>query len=241
MKPGRVVTWDFGNGKPAILTTNEIVDNTFSSEELKEKTFTVTMKAIEKGCSISKQQKVYLQPNPVANFELDEYTLNQYEPRIIAINKSIGATKYRWSFGDGTFPVSTENIEHVYEVKPGDYNVQLIAIANGENCSDTMIRRVSIPDEPIYYVPNTFTPNNDRTNNVFTPVFSSGYDPQHYSFQVFDRWGEMIFESRNPAIGWDGTYAGDLVANDVYVWKIEFKEKLTDKKHQKYGNVNLIK
>jgi hypothetical protein len=51
----------------------------------------------------------------------------------------------------------------------------------------------------------------------------------------------MIFESRNPAIGWDGTYAGELVANDVYVWKIEFKEKLTDKKHKKYGNVNLIK
>jgi gliding motility-associated-like protein len=241
MKPGRVVTWDFGNGKPAVLTTNEIVDNTFSSEDEKEKTYTVTMKAVEKGCSISKQQKVYLQPNPVANFELDEYTLNQYEPRITSINQSIGATKYRWSFGDGTLPVMSENIEHIYEVKPGEYNVQLIAIANGENCSDTMIRRVSIPDETIYYVPNTFTPNNDKTNNVFTPIFSSGYDPQHYSFQVFDRWGEMIFESRNPSIGWDGTYAGDEVANDVYIWKIEFKEKLTDKKHQKYGNVNLVK
>ena len=164
-----------------------------------------------------------------------------YEPRITSINQSIGATKYRWSFGDGTLPVMSENIEHIYEVKPGEYNVQLIAIANGENCSDTMIRRVSIPDETIYYVPNTFTPNNDKTNNVFTPIFSSGYDPQHYSFQVFDRWGEMIFESRNPSIGWDGTYAGDMVANDVYIWRIEFKEKLTDKKHQKYGNVNLVK
>ena len=47
-----------------------------SLRDEKEKTYTVTMKAVEKGCSISKQQKVYLQPNPVANFELDEYKVN---------------------------------------------------------------------------------------------------------------------------------------------------------------------
>jgi len=91
-------------------------------------------------------------------------------------------------------------------------------------------------------VPNVFTPDGDQFNETFQPVFTSGYDPYDYHLMIFNRWGELIFESYNADIGWDGTYGtGGLVQDGVYVWKINFKESMTDKKHEVYGHVSVLK
>ena len=187
------------------------------------------------------KKKVYLQPNPNADFEVSAYELNSYDPRVEIKNKSERALRYMWSFGDGGVPSTEVNPTYTYEGKPGEYNIRLMAIANGQNCTDVAVRKVVIPEELIYYVPNTFTPNGDANNNTFQPVFTSGYDPQDYTFMVFNRWGDLVFESHNANIGWDGTYIGTFVGNDTYTWKLEFKEKKTQKRHSKIGVANLIR
>ena len=73
-------------------------------------------------------------------------------------------------------------------------------------------------------MPNAFTPDDDEFNQTFMPVFTSGFDPQDFTLLIFDRWGELIFESHNHDVGWDGKFQGKLVQDGVYVWKIEFKE-----------------
>jgi gliding motility-associated-like protein len=146
-----------------------------------------------------------------------------------------------WSFGDGSLPSQETAPTYTYEGKPGEYNIRLIAISNGKNCSDTAVRKVLIPEELIYYVPNTFTPNGDANNNTFQPVFTSGYDPQEYTFRIFNRWGDLVFESHNAKVGWDGSYAGNELKNDTYTWKVEFKEKSSEKTHSKVGHVNLLR
>lgn len=93
----------------------------------------------------------------------------------------------------------------------------------------------------IFYVPNAFTPDGDIHNNTFLPVFTSGYDPYDYHLIIFNRWGEIIFESFNSEIGWDGTYSDHLAEDGVYIWKIVFKENKTDKKHQEIGHVTLLR
>jgi gliding motility-associated-like protein len=96
-------------------------------------------------------------------------------------------------------------------------------------------------EELIFYVPNTFTPDNNGMNEVFLPIFTSGFDPYDYNLLIFNRWGEIVFESYNHQVGWDGTYRGRLVQDGTYVWKIEFKTKYTDERKVHTGHVNVLK
>lgn len=99
-------------------------------------------------------------------------------------------------------------------------------------------------EELIFYVPNTFTPDGDMYNEYFKPVFSSGYDPFDFSLIIFDRWGEIIWESHDVEVGWDGTYGIDrnkMVQDGTYTWKIEFKTTMSDERVMVVGHVNVIK
>ena len=91
-------------------------------------------------------------------------------------------------------------------------------------------------------MPNVFTPDGDQFNETFQPIFTSGYDPYDYHLMIFNRWGELLFESYNSKVGWDGTYGGgDLVEDGVYVWVIEFKENMSDKHYTVRGHVSVLK
>src|SRR5690554_7934441 len=85
------------------------------------------------------------------------------------------------------------------------YATQLIAYTD-KGCSDTVSGVVRILDRLIFYIPNTFTPDGDKFNETFQPVFTSGFDPQSYNLYIFNRWGEIVFESHDTSIGSDGTY-----------------------------------
>ena len=91
-------------------------------------------------------------------------------------------------------------------------------------------------------IPNIFTPDGDEYNENWKPVFHSGYDPYDYHLTIFNRWGEIVFESYDTNYGWDGSYSDEgLTRDNVYVWKIEFKETSSDKKHRQAGHVTLLK
>jgi gliding motility-associated-like protein len=66
-------------------------------------------------------------------------------------------------------------------------------------------------------------------------------DIYNYHLSIYNRWGELIFESNNSDYGWDGTYVNQIVETATYIWKLEFKEKLVDKRHYKTGHVNVIR
>jgi gliding motility-associated-like protein len=95
--------------------------------------------------------------------------------------------------------------------------------------------------ELIYYVPNAFTPDGDEHNQMFQPIFTSGHDPFDFHMIIFNRWGEVVFESYDADVGWDGTYANHLAMDGIYVWKIEFKHLNVDKRTVLTGHVNLLR
>jgi gliding motility-associated-like protein len=96
-------------------------------------------------------------------------------------------------------------------------------------------------NEIIYYVPNTFTPNGDEHNNTFNPVFVCGYDPLEYRFDIYNRWGELVFTSMDAGAGWDGTYQGLPSKDGVYGWKLEYKAEDTSEKKVLTGHANLLR
>ena len=73
------------------------------------------------------------------------------------------------------------------------------------------------------------------------PIYASGVDPYGFNMQIFNRWGEIIFETNDMTIGWDGTYGGELVPDGSYVWTLEFKETMSDSRHSYNGNVNIFR
>jgi gliding motility-associated-like protein len=121
------------------------------------------------------------------------------------------------------------------------YLVQLVAF-NSSGCTDTAWHMINVEDVLIYYVPNVFTPDGDNFNQTFKPIFTSGYDIYDYHLMIFDRWGEIIFESYNAEFGWDGTYGDNgLVQDGVYVWQIDFGDTISDERHVRRGHITVLK
>lgn len=178
--------------------------------------------------------------NPVAVFNATPIQATTANSFVNFFNSSIGADFYHWDFEDGT----TSAVENPYHEFPGveqaDYNVMMIASTN-YGCIDTAYLTIEILEDLIYYVPNTFSPDGDEFNNVFFPVLTSGFDVNSYNLMIFNRWGELIFESFDYQQGWDGTYHGVIQKEGVYSWKIKVKRKYSDKKVELFGHVNLLK
>jgi gliding motility-associated-like protein len=113
----------------------------------------------------------------------------------------------------------------------------MLIATDEKGCKDTIVKPIKIIEAHYVYVPNTFTPDGNRLNNVFS---ASVFGVNTLGIQIFNRWGELVFESNNPRFEWDGTYQGKLCADGTYTWKIIYaansglEEKLV-------GHVNLLK
>mgnify|MGYP001040364704 CR=1 FL=1 len=123
---------------------------------------------------------------------------------------------YQWSFGEG----STSTMIHPNNVfyEAGTYPISLIA-TDAKGCIDSITRAITILDEFYIYVPNTFTPDGNRFNNTWR---ISTINVVTFHLTVYNRWGELIFESRDPSFQWDGTYGGKVVPDGTYVWNIKY-------------------
>ena len=93
----------------------------------------------------------------------------------------------------------------------------------------------------LYYVPNSFTPDGNQYNQYWRPVFTSGFDPAEFHLTIFNRWGNIIWESYSATASWDGTYNNTLCLDGVYTYKIWFGDKDTDAKYTITGHITLIR
>ena len=109
-------------------------------------------------------------------------------------------------------------------------------------CIDSTISYLQVRAMILFYIPNTFTPDGDQFNQTFQPVFYSGFDPYDFHIAIFNRWGEVIWESFDATVGWDGTYGNrGLVEDGVYTWQLDFKGEYEDIRYLHNGHVTLIK
>ena len=122
--------------------------------------------------------------------------------------------------------------------QPGIYNVELVVFLNG--CEQRSNLSARVVDNLLVFIPNSFTPDNDDLNDVFLPIFST--EPQLYSLKIFNRWGDLIFETTDWKQPWLGDVnAGDYYGvNDLYFWKISYKGADIDVIEQE-GSVILIR
>jgi gliding motility-associated-like protein len=202
----------------------------------------LTVTSVE-GCSSSQTFVDYINVYeiPMAQFSMTPNSITSFNNQVQFFNNSINADTYEWDFGDQSSISTLENPVHSYdEVGNVLYTITLWAYEEHFGCVDSIQLSLVGTEELIYYVPNTFTPDGDSYNETFQPVFTEGYDPYDFHMIIFNRWGEIIFETYNADIGWNGYYGDRKAQNGTYTWKIDFKETMTDKRHLIHGHVNIL-
>lgn len=238
--PGTTCAWDFGNG----ITSNAC--GPVSTVYMNEGCYTVTMVATTgNGCvgQTTINNVVCVAPDPVAAFVVNPATLSQINPSATMINMSSGAASYLWTFGDGG-GANTFAPTHLYPTdEAGTYIITLIATSN-IGCTDTAYGEIVVEPALTHYVPNSFTPgNDDGINPTFKPVLSSSFQMEGYTFSIYDRWGQLMFRTADPDLGWDGRFGPNnkLIESGIYVWKLEFMSISSKKTISEMGHVLLLR
>ncbi len=171
---------------------------------------------------------------PLSTFDLRPDIVYVPDTEMSTFNFSNGANQYLWDFGDGGTSTDFEP-KYTYAIE-GKYDVTLIARfdhGNGIVCSDTLTRTIIAKQGGLAKIPNSFTPNpngrsstgtggNGTFNDVFLPLIKGiSNDSDAYNLQIYDRWGNLVFESTSSVVGWDGyNKDGKLMPAGVYVYKL---------------------
>ena len=233
---GSIISWNwhFSDGG---TSTQQNPNHCFTSPGTYSVSLTVTS---SNGCvdSVHINNAITAYQKPNASFSCPPYQ-SIADPNIQFTNYSTGATSWLWNFGDGySLPSNNtsaiQSPQHLYS-QLGDYCISL-SVSNG-HCTDTTQVCLVIQPEFIFYIPNAFSPNGDGTNDYF---FGKGEGINTYEMWIFDRWGNQIFHGGGLDAKWDGTMAGRIVQEDVYVYLV----KLTDwqnEEHKYLGTVTVVK
>jgi gliding motility-associated-like protein len=231
--------WSIENG--SVINGCGTVQTTFNQGGCFDVTLTTTG---ANGCinNLTIPNFICVEENPIASFTPQSAVLTTLNTTVEFNNTSIGAVDYLWNFDDESMNSTIDSPNHTYPEADGNYNVQLIATSS-LGCVDTAYGFIQVQAELLYYVPNSFTPDKDDYNEIFKPIFTSGFDPYDYTLLIYNRWGEIIFESHNAEIGWEGTYGvnGEIVQDGTYTWTIEFKRSINDAHKQIQGHVNVLR
>jgi gliding motility-associated-like protein len=223
-------------------TMNGISNNTGEFFNLCSGFYTVTIDDAN-GCSTSVDAVVSEAEGVEANFAYTPGYVTALENEVQLINTSYNADSYIWTI-TGVNNGLQESFDYdimsyEFPADSGAYQVCLIAI-NDTGCQDTMCAPIVVQDIFTLYVPNTFTPDGDEFNQTFM-AYVNGIDDYNFDMYIFNRWGEMIWESHDKTVGWDGTYKGRIVQEGIYTWKIVVKDPYRDDRRTYVGHVSVLK
>lgn len=226
---GLSYSWNFGDGQTSIVTSpvhtylapgmyivTLIAGNPNSCNKFDTATWTIKIKKLPKA------DFIHSPIVPVGN-ELTVFT-----------NRSKDATSYNWSFGDGTGS-NDKDPTHQYK-KTLTYRVCLTA-KDDQGCADTICKSVDALVIPAIGVPTAFSPNGDGANDI---LFVYGAAVETVSFKLYNRWGQLVFETNSLTKGWDGTFKGKPQEMDSYAYTL-YATFYDGTNASKEGNVTLLK
>ncbi|MDF1672784.1 MAG: PKD domain-containing protein, partial [Vicingaceae bacterium] len=226
--------WELGNGDTSSVSP---VSTTYITPGTYDVKLTITDAT---GCQgvVEKLAYITVYDDPTAAFTANPGQATVFDPTYNFIDLSqYNIVNWDWNFNNlGTS--NEQNPIFTFPEDTGTHNITLIVVDN-HGCIDTVSHTVIVKGEHGVFVPNAFTPDFDGKNDGFSPK-GFGISDVGYSFLIFDRWGEKLFETTDINTPWYGDYKNKLVPNGVYVWKLEFKD-LNGHKHSQVGKVTIVK
>lgn len=232
--------WNFGDGSP--LVSGLSATHSYTNPGTYTATLTYTDNV---GCKDTSKatSPVTIYPLPFASFSPSMFETTVVDGQIEFTNQStvLDSNSYVWDIG-GLHNSTNVNEQYLF-TNAGEFIVTLTATTAHGCVDDTSVVIVVKPDV-VLYVPNAFTPgNSDGLNDVFQIFLPpTGVDFSTFKLFIFDRWGELIYQTNEVTEFWNGSKnnSGATLKQDVYVYKIYFKD-VKDKVYEKIGHVSLLK
>tara|TARA_B100000809_G_scaffold9521_1_gene9028 strand:+ start:14747 stop:18493 length:3747 start_codon:yes stop_codon:yes gene_type:complete len=229
------VLWDFGDGNTSTLpiATTHIYETPGTYNVTL--TMTSTIGCVEDTFSL---QLVTVNELPVANFSYSPVNPTTFDTEITFENLSSNYVTSQWSFSEGSNSSEENPIFTFPSDEAGLYPTQLTVISDAGCVDSTIGKFIQIDGVYLFFMPSGFTPNGDGLNDCFE---AKGNDIElgNYTLDIFNRWGELLYQSNNLGNCWDGSFKGNTVPNGVYIWKIRAKEKYTTIIHKEWGYVTV--
>jgi gliding motility-associated-like protein len=184
-------------------------------------------------------------PSPEADFSATPTIVEVDNPLVSFTDQSSGEiSSWNWTFyvppSGETSAEQNPQFSFPNDVG-GAYVVELI-VSNSNGCADTIVGTITVIENYTLFAPNSFSPDGNEFNNVFK-VSGYGIDLFSFRLEIYNRWGELIFVSKDPEIGWDGSYGktGEISPIGTYTYKLNYKLKNQEQPNVISGHVNLIR
>jgi gliding motility-associated-like protein len=218
--------------------------DTIVTPEFYEGTYDIQMIVTSfEGCvdSTTFYDALNVKPKPIASFQHSPNPVQMFNTNVIFTSTSFLAYEYEWYFeqGNPSWSGQPTTVTQFPDGETGSYDVQLI-VTSELGCKDTANYELIVFPEVLVYAPNTFTPDNDEFNQDWK-IYISGVDIYDFELLIFNRWGEIVWESHDPEVSWDGTFNGEKVPVGTYNWTVTTKDLLNDDKYTFNGHVNIIR
>lgn len=208
--------------------------------EARPRTYDVEVLNLNTGCRIDTEVRIPGFAPVKANFGFSPNVecLSILDAEIELLDFSVGGTGGFWDFGDGSIeqPYNIgSHLTHVF-ADTGNYTVSLHLINEG-NCSSEFALEICVEEDYRLFAPNAFTPNYDGKNDEF---HFKGIGIEEFNYQVFNRWGEMLFEGQGMEDAWNGQFKGKMVQSGVYTYVAQYKTLHSTKTKIKKGVITVL-
>ena len=231
--------WQIGDDIYDEITVNHTFEEAGS--------YTIVLTIIDtNGCSYSltKADYIAIHPIPTPAIQASPNPTTYFNTTIHLAVEDVETTNFYEWWLPGAIPESATGVDEVsikyQELRAGNYDVTLKE-TNSFNCYGFAELEIVVTNDQVIYAPNVFTPDGDSFNHYWK-VYAQGIDPYDFHLQIFNRWGEIIWESFDLNGAWDGTYGpNEIVQNGVYIWTIRTKDLSSDKAFQFDGTVTVLR
>ncbi len=225
--------WIFNNATPVTTQTHTIIFPAISTN-------TIQLIVSNGICRDTANTTLVLDNQVKASFTTESIICP--EDRLTVTNTSTGQIDtWRWNYD----VISTSNLEDPPPFlfptinREAYYTIKLVCTNNTLGCSDSVWKTVTVLDHCFIDIPTAFTPNNDGLNDNFGP--HNALKAVNYEFKVYNRWGQMVFQSRNWRDRWDGKIKGIIQTTGVFVWMLSYTHRDTGQAVFRKGTVTVIR
>jgi len=207
----------------------------------------VTYTYLQSGCQFTNTSQIQVYSRPQFSIQIDgQITNSEYHElcegdsitdTYVSLFNGPGFTEW-YTFGD----TLVGNQISLTWLTDGIYIFNVVRWENGcESYPETVTVTIQLCPSELIYIPNTFTPDGDEHNQLFTPIITSGVDIYDFHMTIYNRWGEVIFESFDVTGAWDGTYNNKVCPDGIYNWTIDFGVPKTDERKTLNGSIRLFR
>lgn len=221
--------WTFGDGDSSVLALPKHTYDTTGSYSIR------LIVTTENGCSDTAYADTQVYPKPTAAFAtIPENYTTLLEPDVVLADMSVGAVSWYWTVGSaGT---STEQKPIWTFISTGTYSI-VLEVTNEFGCKDEVRRDFVVMPAYNFFAPNAFTPQNGDPLNTHWRVYTMGM--KEIDLRIFDRWGELLYATKDPNFRWDGKYLGKNLPAGEYVYKADTRD-IEGKQYQYFGTVLIL-